>query len=146
MQLGSQWYKGTADAIRQNMGYISAVGPITCSSLRETYLQDGLPPAPAVPSGTGSRAHRVVIRVPPRWQPANTACWKWTRRGASSALREARDRSACPGRSCMHPWASISSSARTLRAWLDNDLVDFGRTSFRDAQGRERCTPSTSRC
>ena len=60
MQLGNQWYKGTADAIRQNMAFHrqrrlrSRARP--CG---RPHLQDGLPPAPPVPPGTRRRAHRV---------------------------------------------------------------------------------------
>ena len=53
-QLGSSWYQGTADAIRQNMQLHRAeAAPARAHPVRRPHLQDGLPAAPELPRREG---------------------------------------------------------------------------------------------
>ena len=130
MQLGSQWYKGTADAIRQNMGYISAVGPdhvlvlagdhiykMDYRRLRQFHLE------------RGAGLTVSVIRVPAAMAAGQYGVLEVDETGRIVGFEEKPAEPKClPGsKLCMASMGIYIFDARTLRAWLDNDLVDFGK-------------------
>jgi glucose-1-phosphate adenylyltransferase len=130
MQLGSQWYKGTADAIRQNMGYIGAVGPdhvlvlagdhiykMDYRRLRQFHLE------------RGAGLTVSVIRVPAAMAAGQYGVLEVDETGRIVGFEEKPAEPKClPGSNlCMASMGIYIFDARTLRAWLDNDLVDFGK-------------------
>ena len=56
---GSDWYKGTANAIYQNISFIERYDPQVCHHpVRRPDLQAGLLRLPALPQGEGRGVHR----------------------------------------------------------------------------------------
>jgi len=130
MQLGNQWYKGTADAIRQNMSYIGAVGPdhvlvlagdhiykMDYRRLRRFHLE------------RGAGLTVSVIRVPAAVAAGQYGVLEADERGQIIGFEEKPQEPKClPGSDlCLASMGIYIFEADTLREWLDNDLVDFGK-------------------
>jgi glucose-1-phosphate adenylyltransferase len=130
MQLGSQWYKGTADAIRQNLAFIDSVGSdhvlilagdhiykMDYRRLRRFHLE------------RGAGLTVSVIRVPAAMAAGQYGVLEVDETGRIVGFEEKPDEPKClPGSNlCMASMGIYIFEADTLHEWLDNDLVDFGK-------------------
>ena len=119
----AEWYRGTADAVLQNLSVIEHADADTVLVLAgdHIYKMDYQPFVAA------HRRHRAdvtiaVRRVPARRGDAGWASSRSTTPTGSSSGRRSRS----SPRATSPRWASTSSRKRALRRWLDEDRTDFG--------------------
>jgi len=130
MQLGNQWYKGTADAIRQNMAFINSVAPehvlvlagdhiykMDYRRLREFHHE------------RGAGLTVSVIRVPCSMAAGQYGVLEVDDQARIVGFEEKPAKPKCiPGTTdCMASMGIYMFESDTLHEWLDNDLVDFGK-------------------
>jgi len=130
MQLGSQWYKGTADAIRQNRRYIDSVAPghvlilagdhiykMDYRKLHKFHLE------------RGAGLTVSVIRVPAATAANQYGVLEVDETGRIVGFEEKPKEPKCiPGTAdCLASMGIYIFDAKVLNEWLDNDLVDFGK-------------------
>ena len=149
MQLGNQWYKGTADAIRQNLSFINNIAADNLLILAGDHiykmdyrlLRDFHQERGRLAHGLGHPCAR------PRWPPGSTACWRSTSRAASSGSRRSpRNPSACPApRIAWPPWASTSSrTAHSTAGWTTTCWTSARMSSRPWCARANRSMPSIS--
>jgi glucose-1-phosphate adenylyltransferase len=130
MQLGHQWYKGTADAIRQNMAFISSVASehvlilagdhiykMDYRRLRRFHLEHG------------AGLTVSVIRVPAALAANQYGVLEVDESGRIVGFEEKPAAPKCiPGTTdCLASMGIYIFEADILMKWLANDLVDFGK-------------------
>jgi glucose-1-phosphate adenylyltransferase len=130
MQLGDQWYKGTADAIRQNMGFINSVDAehvlvlagdhiykMDYRRLRVFHLE------------RGAGLTVSVIRVPAETAAGQYGVLEADEQGRIVGFEEKPGKPKClPGTNhCLASMGIYIFKNDTLHKWLDNSLVDFGK-------------------
>ncbi len=130
MQLGNQWYKGTADAIRQNLGFINSVASehvlvlagdhiykMDYRLLRKYHLEHA------------AGLTVSVIRVPAAMAAGKYGVLEVDEVGRIIGFEEKpREPKCIPGTDqCMASMGIYIFRTDTLHKWLDNDLVDFGK-------------------
>jgi len=130
MQVGNHWYKGTADALRQNLAFIDDVAPDLVLVLAgdHIYKMDYR----LLLRFHRERAARVtvsVIRVPAAQAAGQFGVLEVDANGRIVGFEEKPEQPKCiPGTTdCLASMGIYSFDSRTLRQWLDNDLHDFGR-------------------
>lgn len=130
MQLGNQWYKGTADAIRQNLAFIDSVASehililagdhiykMDYRRLRSFHLYH-------------EAALTVsVIRVPAAVAAGQYGVLEVDATGRIVGFEEKPKEPKCiPGTTdCLASMGIYIFKNDTLHKWLDNNLVDFGK-------------------
>jgi glucose-1-phosphate adenylyltransferase len=130
MQLGHQWYNGTADAIRQNLSFLDNIGTdhvlilagdhiykMDYRRLRRFHLE------------CGAKLTVAVIRVPAALAAGQYGVLEVDSTGRIVGFEEKPEQPKCiPGTTdCLASMGIYFFEAQTLRKWLDNDLLDFGR-------------------
>jgi glucose-1-phosphate adenylyltransferase len=130
MQLGSHWYKGTADALRQNLAFIDSVAADTVlvlagdhiykmdyRRLRHFHLE------------REAKLTVSVIRVPAAVAAGQYGVLEVDGTGRIVGFEEKPQRPKCiPGTTdCMASMGIYIFGSRALHQWLDNELLDFGR-------------------
>ena len=130
MQSGNHWYKGTADAIRQNLPFIDSVGADEVLILAGDHIYK-------MDYRLLSRFHREhsatltvsVIRVPAAQAAGQFGVLEVDARGRIVGFEEKPEHPKCiPGTTdCMASMGIYIFENKTLHQWLDNDLLDFGR-------------------
>jgi glucose-1-phosphate adenylyltransferase len=130
MQLGNQWYKGTADAIRQNLSFIDSVAAdnllilagdhiykMDYRLLRQYHEQQGA-------SMTVS-----VIRVPAAVAAGQYGVLEVDEEWRIVGFEEKPKEPKCiPGTTdCLASMGIYLFENHALHRWLDNDLLDFGK-------------------
>ena len=112
----AEWYRGTADAVLQNLNVIEQ-----CARRhrprprRRPHLQDGLP---AVRRGPSPQAGRRHDRGPPRAAGRGAPGWaSWPSTRQDRGHRTGR-RSRSSPRATSRRWASTCSRKRALQRWL----------------------------
>ena len=97
-QIGQHWYRGTADAVYQNLDFIRLAPPqARAGAGRRSHLQDGLRPDDRLPRGEGRRHHRGRGRSAVERRAPNSACSR-PRNGTASrdSPRSRPSRIRCP--------------------------------------------------
>jgi len=130
MQLGNQWYKGTADAIRQNLSFIDGVEPDDVLILAGDHIYK----MDYRRLRTFHKDNRASLTVSVIRVPADVA------RGQYGVLEVSADNriigfeekpmnpKCIPGTNeCMASMGIYIFRNDSLHQWLDNDLVDFGK-------------------
>ena len=130
MQVGNHWYKGTADAIRQNLSFIDSVSvdqvvilagdhiyKMDYRLLRQYHLDHG------------ARLTVSVIRVPAAQAAGQFGVLEVDAGGRIVGFEEKPEQPKCiPGTTdCLASMGIYIFENRALHQWLDNDLLDFGR-------------------
>lgn len=130
MQLGNQWYKGTADAIRQNLSFIDSVAAdnllilagdhiykMDYRLLRQFHDQQGAAMTVSVirvPASVAAGQYGV-LEVDENWRIV----------GFEEKPKEPR---CIPGTTdCLASMGIYLFENQSLHRWLDNDLLDFGK-------------------
>jgi glucose-1-phosphate adenylyltransferase len=130
MQLGDSWYKGTADAIRQNLHFIDNfpvdnvlvlagdhIYKMDYRLLRRFHLEH--------------EAHLTVsvIRVPAAMAAGQYGVLEVNESGRIIGFEEKPEKPKCiPGTTdCLASMGIYIFESGALHRWLDNDLLDFGR-------------------
>ena len=130
MQLGNQWYKGTADAIRQNLSFIDSVAAdnllilagdhiykMDYRLLRQFHDQQGAAMTVSVirvPASVAAGQYGV-LEVDDQWRIV----------GFEEKPKEPK---CIPGTTdCLASMGIYLFENRALHCWLDNDLLDFGK-------------------
>ncbi len=130
MQLGNTWSKGTADAIRQNMSFIDSIASERVLVLAgdHIYKMDyRLLTKFHVERGAGVTVS--VIRVPAAVAAGQYGVLEVDDTGRIIGFEEKPLVPKCfPGTNqCMASMGIYMFEADTLRKWLDNKFVDFGK-------------------
>ena len=130
MQVGNHWYKGTADAIRQNLSFIDSVAADEVLILAGDHIYK-------MDYRLLSRFHREhsatltvsVIRVPAAQAAGQFGVLEVDATGRIVGFEEKPEHPKCiPGTTdCMASMGIYIFENKTLHQWLDNDLLDFGR-------------------
>ena len=130
MQQGSHWYKGTADAIRQNLPFIDSVEPdqvlilagdhiykMDYRLLRQFHLD------------RGAKLTVAVIRVPAALAAGQYGVLETDAEGRIVGFEEKPAEPKClPGTDeCLASMGIYIFGNKALHQWLDNDLLDFGK-------------------
>jgi glucose-1-phosphate adenylyltransferase len=130
MQLGTSWYKGTADAIRQNLHFIDGIAADQVLILAGDHIYK-------MDYRLLSQFHQEreakltvsVIRVPAAQAAGQFGVLEVDGTGRIVGFEEKPERPTClPGTSdCLASMGIYMFDNRALHQWLDNDLLDFGR-------------------
>lgn len=130
MQVGDRWYKGTADAIRQNLPFINSIASehvlilagdhiykMDYRRLRRFHVE------------RGAGLTVSVIQVPAALAAGQYGVLEVAREGRIVGFEEKPcDPKCIPGTSnCLASMGIYMFRNDTLHRWLDNDLVDFGK-------------------
>ncbi len=130
MQLGNQWYKGTADAIRQNLRFINSVASehVLVLAGDHIYKMD-YRRLRRFHQERGAGLTVSVIRVPAAQAAGQYGVLEVDETGRIIGFEEKPRKPKCiPGTSqCMASMGIYIFRTDTLHEWLDNDLVDFGK-------------------
>lgn len=130
MQLGHQWYKGTADAIRQNLGFINSVvsDQVLVLAGDHIYKMD-YRLLRGFHAERGAALTVSVIRVPATTAAGQYGVLEVDGMGRIIGFEEKPVAPKCiPGTNeCMASMGIYIFRTDTLHEWLDNDLVDFGK-------------------
>lgn len=130
MQLGNQWYKGTADAIRQNLSFIDSIAAdnllilagdhiykMDYRLLRQFHDQQGAAMTVSVirvPASVAAGQYGV-LEVDDQWRIV----------GFEEKPKEPK---CIPGTTdCLASMGIYLFENQSLHRWLDNDLLDFGK-------------------
>jgi len=130
MQVGNQWYKGTADALRQNLPFIDDVAPDLVLILAgdHIYKMDYR----LLRRFHQERAARLtvsVIRIPADQAAGQFGVLEVDATGLIVGFEEKPALPKCiPGTTdCLASMGIYIFENQALHQWLDNDLPDFGR-------------------
>ena len=130
MQQGNHWYKGTADAIRQNLPFIHGVAAdqvlilagdhiykMDYRRLRQFHLEHG------------AKLSVSVIRVPAALAAGQYGVLETDAEGRIVGFEEKPAHPKClPGTGdCLASMGIYMFENGALQQWLDNELLDFGR-------------------
>jgi glucose-1-phosphate adenylyltransferase len=89
-QVSEDWYKGTADAVFQNLDMLRRNRPKHARPLRRPCLQDGLRPHAGLPRRRAGRHHRGLHRGAARAEASEFGVMQRERPGASPASSRSR--------------------------------------------------------
>ena len=130
MQLGNQWYKGTADAIRQNLSFIDDIAADHVLILAGDHiykmdyrlLRDEH-------EAHGASLTVSVIRVPAAVAAGQYGVLEVDAEGRIVGFEEKPEEPKCiPGTTdCLASMGIYIFENQALHKWLDNDLLDFGK-------------------
>jgi glucose-1-phosphate adenylyltransferase len=130
MQSGNHWYKGTADAIRQNLPFIDSVAADQVLILAGDHIYK-------MDYRLLRRFHRErkasltvsVIRVPAEQASGQFGVLEVDASGRIVGFEEKPEHPKCiPGTTdCLASMGIYMFENQALHHWLDNDLLDFGR-------------------
>lgn len=130
MQMGNQWYKGTADALRQNLGFIdsTAADHVVVLAGDHIYKMD-YRRLRAYHEEMGAGLTVSVIRVPAAVAAGSYGVLEVDPEGRIVGFEEKPASPKCiPGTDdCLASMGIYVFESETLRRWLDNDLTDFGK-------------------
>ena len=130
MQLGNQWYKGTADAIRQNLGFVdnSAADQVLVLAGDHIYKMD-YRRLRQFHNEKQAGVTVSVIRVPVAVAAGNYGVLEADESGRIVGFDEkpALPKPIPGTEDCLASMGIYIFESDTLRRWLNNDLVDFGR-------------------
>lgn len=130
MQLGNQWYKGTADAIRQNLGFIDSVAADHLLVLAgdHVYKMD-YRLLRQFHEDRGAALTVSVLRVPASVAAGEYGVLEVDEQGRIIGFEEKPKEPKClPGTTdCMASMGIYIFENGALHRWLDNDLLDFGK-------------------
>jgi glucose-1-phosphate adenylyltransferase len=130
MQLGSQWYKGTADAIRQNKAFISSIAAAHILILAGDHIYKmDYRRLRRFHKEKGAGLTVSAIRVPAATAAGQYGVLEVDETGRIVGFEEKPENPKCiPGTAdCLASMGIYIFSTATLFQWLDNDLVDFGK-------------------
>ena len=130
MQLGDQWYKGTADAIRQNLAYIDSIHSehVLILAGDHIYKMD-YRRLRRFHMDRGAGLTVSVIQVPASIAAGQYGVLEVDKEGRIVGFEEKPAEPKCiPGTgNCLASMGIYIFRDDTLHKWLDNDLVDFGK-------------------
>ena len=130
MQMGNHWYKGTADAIRQNLGFIDSVAPDQVLILAgdHVYKMD-YRLLREFHRDRGASLTVALIRMPAALAAGQFGVLEVDREGRIVGFQEKPAQPCCLPDSgdCLASMGIYMFDNHPLHAWLDNDLLDFGR-------------------
>ena len=130
MQLGDHWYKGTADALRQNLAFIDDVAPDLVLILAGDHIYKmDYRLLLSFHQERGARVAVSVVRVPAAEAAGQFGVLEVNEDGRIVGFEEKPAQPKCiPGTTdCLASMGIYSFDNSALREWLDNDLHDFGR-------------------
>jgi glucose-1-phosphate adenylyltransferase len=130
MQLGSQWYKGTADAIRQNLSFINNVAADNLLILAGDHIYKMDYRLLRNFHDERNAALTVsVIRVPASVAAGQYGVLEVDTEGRIIGFEEKPKEPKClPGTNeCLASMGIYIFQNDVLHRWLDNDLLDFGK-------------------
>ncbi|PKN46521.1 MAG: glucose-1-phosphate adenylyltransferase [Deltaproteobacteria bacterium HGW-Deltaproteobacteria-17] len=130
MQLGNQWYKGTADAIRQNLSFIDGVSPDNVLILAGDHIYKmDYRRLRKYHKDNGAKLTVSVIRVPAEVARGQYGVLEVSPDGRIIGFEEKPAAPKCiPGtKDCMASMGIYIFENDALHTWLDNDFVDFGK-------------------
>jgi len=130
MQSGNHWYKGTADAIRQNLHFIDSVSAdhVLILAGDHIYKMD-YRLLHKFHDEHEARLTVSVIRVPAAEAAGQFGVLEVDRRGRIIGFEEKPAHPKCiPGTTdCLASMGIYMFENQALHHWLDNDLLDFGK-------------------
>jgi glucose-1-phosphate adenylyltransferase len=130
MQLGNQWYKGTADAIRQNFSFIDniAADNILILAGDHIYKMD-YRLLRQFHNENGAALTVSVIRVPASVAAGQYGVLEVDEQGRIVGFEEKPKEPKClPGTTdCLASMGIYIFENEALHRWLNNDLLDFGK-------------------
>ena len=130
MQLGNQWYKGTADAIRQNLSFIDSVAADNLLILAGDHIYKmDYRLLRQFHDQQGAAMTVSVIRVPASVAAGQYGVLEvdedWRIVGFEEKPKEPK---CIPGTTdCLASMGIYLFENQSLHRWLDNDLLDFGK-------------------
>ncbi len=130
MQKGNQWYKGTADAIRQNLSFIDAISPGSVLILAGDHIYKmDYRLLRKYHRENGAKLTVSVIRVPAEVARGQYGVLEVSPEGRIIGFEEKPQNPKCiPGTTdCLASMGIYIFENDALHRWLDNDLVDFGK-------------------
>jgi glucose-1-phosphate adenylyltransferase len=130
MQLGSHWYKGTADALRQNLGFIDSIAADSVLILAGDHIYKmDYRRLRQFHQDRGAKVTVSVIRVPATLAAGQYGVLELDGDGRIKGFEEKPEHPAClPGTGdCLASMGIYLFENEALHRWLDNDLLDFGR-------------------
>lgn len=130
MQLGNQWYKGTADAIRQNLAFIDSVPSDNVLILAGDHIYKmDYRRLRQFHKENGASLTVSVIRVPAAVARGQYGVLEVDDRNRIVGFEEKPQEPKCiPGTNeCLASMGIYIFESGPLHRWLDNDLVDFGK-------------------
>ncbi|MDR3670793.1 MAG: sugar phosphate nucleotidyltransferase [Holophaga sp.] len=130
MQTGNTWYKGTADAIRQNLAFIDSIlaDHVLVLAGDHIYKMD-YRLLRRFHQDHAAKVTVSVIRVPAALAAGQYGVLEVDDKGRIVGFEEKPEHPKCiPGTTdCMASMGIYMFENRALHQWLDNDLPDFGR-------------------
>ncbi len=130
MQLGNQWYKGTADAVRQNLGYINSIAADNLLILAGDHIYKmDYRLLRKFHEERGAALTVSVIRVPAAVAAGQYGVLEVDEQGRIIGFEEKPAEPKClPGTTdCLASMGIYLFENESLHHWLDNDLLDFGK-------------------
>jgi len=130
MQVGNHWYKGTADAIRQNLSFIDSVSADSVLILAGDHIYKmDYRLLRQFHQDHEAKLTVSVIRVPAALAAGQYGVLEVDGSGRIVGFEEKPEHPKCiPGTTdCMASMGIYIFENRALHQWLDNDLLDFGR-------------------
>ena len=130
MQLGNQWYKGTADAVRQNLSYINNIAADNLLILAGDHIYKMDYRLLRNFHEERNAALTVsVIRVPASVAAGQYGVLEVDAEGRIIGFEEKPKEPKClPGTTdCLASMGIYIFENKALHRWLDNDLLDFGK-------------------
>lgn len=130
MQMGNQWYKGTADAIRQNLPFIdgTAADQVVVLAGDHIYKMD-YRRLQKFHEEKGAALTVSVIRTPASVAAGNYGVLEADGNGRIVGFEEKPLHPRCiPGTDdCLASMGIYIFDTETLHRWVDSDLLDFGK-------------------
>ena len=130
MQLGNQWYKGTADAIRQNLTYINSIAADNLLILAGDHIYKmDYRILRQFHDERGAALTVSVIRVPASVAAGQYGVLEVDEQGRIVGFEEKPKEPKCiPGTTdCLASMGIYIFENGALHKWLDNELLDFGK-------------------
>ena len=130
MQLGNQWYKGTADAVRQNLGYINSIAADNLLILAGDHIYKmDYRLLRNYHEERGAALTVSVIRVPAAVAAGQYGVLEVDEQRRIIGFEEKPAEPKClPGTTdCLASMGIYLFENGSLHRWLDNDLLDFGK-------------------
>ena len=130
MQLGNQWYKGTADAIRQNLSFIDDIAADNLLILAGDHIYKmDYRILRNQHEERGAALTVSVIRIPASVAAGQYGVLEVDEQGRIVGFEEKPKEPKClPGTTdCLASMGIYIFQNEALHRWLDNDLLDFGK-------------------
>jgi glucose-1-phosphate adenylyltransferase len=130
MQMGQHWYKGTADAIRQNLTFIDMMRPDSVLLLAGDHIYKmDYRRLREFHQACDASLTVSVIRVPAALAAGQFGVLEVDEHCRIIGFEEKPEHPKCiPGTTdCMASMGIYIFENHALHAWLDNDLLDFGK-------------------